>query len=114
MPGVNVPQKQPGMVEAIAPAVGSAIGGYFGGPVGAAAGGKIGGSLAGQPPPPGAVKSSASQDAMGRRIDTLQGDPQSTLAQGDAALQQLPPEYQAAYGPTIQAARQRAQYGGMA
>jgi hypothetical protein len=50
--------------------------------------------------------------AMARRIDTMQASPQTQLAQANAALAKLPPEYQQAYGPVLTAAQQRAAQGG--
>ena len=104
---VNVPGKSPGLLQTAAPIAGSIIGGIYGGPVGAAAGGKIGSSLAGGGGNPSAVEQKAPTTAMDRRIQTQDETPSMQLAQADAALKQLPPEYQDQYGATIAAARAR-------
>ena len=108
MAGVNVPSSPQGPLQGIVPMVGAAVGGYFGGPAGAMAGSKVGQGLVSAGPDPSAVQSGA----IDRRIGSMQDSPQMGLAQASAALQQLPPEYQQAYGPTLAAAAQRAQQGG--
>lgn len=104
MPNVLVPGQKPDQVKSVLPMVGSVVGGVFGGAPGAAAGGQIGGMAGKQNPGPGAVDSQVS--AIDRRISTQQDNPSTQLAQADAALKTLPPEYQQKYGPAIQQARQ--------
>ncbi len=113
MSGVNVPGKSPGPLATVAPIAGSVIGGMVGGPVGAAAGGKIGSSLAGGGGNPTAIETKApTTTAMDRRMQTQEDNPSVQLAQADAALKQLPPEYQQQYGATIAAARKMDIQGG--
>ncbi len=111
---VNMPQKQQDPIKGLVPLAGSIVGGIFGGPAGAAAGGKIGGEFAKESAPPTAVESKAPMDsgAIDRRISTQEQNPSMQLAQADAALKQLPPEYQDQYGATIAAARKMDQQGG--
>lgn len=114
MSGVNVPGKSQGLLQTAVPIAGSVIGGIYGGPAGAAAGGKVGASLVGGGGNPSAVQSKAPTTAMDRRMQAQEETPSMQLAQADAALKQLPPEYQDQYGATIAAARQRDLQGGNA
>jgi hypothetical protein len=111
---VNMPQKTQNPIMGILPVAGSVVGGIFGGPAGAAAGGKIGGELGKQTPAPDAVETKTPMDAgaIDRRIGATEESPSFQLAKADAALKQLPPEYQQQYGATISAARQMDQQGG--
>lgn len=117
MPGVIMPQQQQSSMAQILPIGGAVVGGIFGGPAGAAAGASLGGmagnTLASNGPPPTPVQSGMS-GAMDRRAQSLQDNPSNQLAQADAALAQMPPEYQAQFGPTIKQARYLDQNGGVA
>ncbi len=107
MPGVNVPSSPNDPMKTILPAVGSAVGTAYGGPAGGVGGAKLGRDLTGGGQDPSAVQSSA----IDRRVSSMQDDPSTQLAMAGAALRQMSPEDQAAYGPTIAAAQQRAQGG---
>lgn len=114
MPGVNVPGSPQGIEKTAIPIAGSIIGGIYGGPAGAAAGGKIGSDLVKGGPDPGAIetKAGAGGTALDRRIQAQEDTPSMQLAQADAALAQLPPEYAQQYGATIAAARKMDSQGG--
>lgn len=94
-------------MKTIVPMAGAAVGSAYGGPAGGMAGAKLGQGLVSGGADPSAVQNTAIQ----RRLDTPD-DPNTQLAQAGAALKQMSPEDQAAYGPTISAAMQRAQQGG--
>ena len=112
------------MIPGLLSTAGSLVGGMFGGPVGAAAGGKVGETVGGavaQPNAQPAAVGGSDQPAMGRSSPGASGQPspaanqssmqrrmsesQSELASAEAALKDLSPEQQRAYGPTIQNAR---------
>lgn len=113
MSGVNVSAKPASPVKTIVPIAASVVGGMYGGPAGAAAGGKIGSDLVSGGPDPTAVETKqADTGAINRRIQSQDNMPSTQLAKADAALQQLPPEYQEKYGATIAAARQMDKQGG--
>lgn len=107
MSGVNVPSSPNDPMKTILPAAGAAVGTYFGGPAGGMAGAKLGRALTSGGQDPSAVQNTA----IDRRIAASQDDPNIQLAQAGAALKQMSPEDQATYGPTINAAQQRAQGG---
>lgn len=113
MAGVNVPGSPSDPMKTILPVAGSVVGGIFGGPAGSALGGKLGSALTKGGADPGAIQTQAPDqpDALQRRLQGMGSDPQEQLAQADAALKQLPQEYQEKYGPTIAAARQAAAQG---
>ena len=110
MSNVTMPQKKQNPISGALPtlisAAGSIVGGAFGGPAGAAVGGAVGGmaghALGGANKPQGNMPQQSTP--MQRRMQTM--GPDETLQQGEAALAQLPPEYQQQYGPAIGAARQ--------
>lgn len=118
MAGVNVPQKRDSLGQ-ILQTGGAIAGGILASPggAGAAAGGAALGSslgstagnmLGGNTQGPAPVQTTA----ISRRIESTQQAPQVQLAQADAALSHLPPEVQKAYGPTLTAARKRAEMEG--
>lgn len=112
---VNVPQSKPGFLGQALPIAGAVVGGVYGGPAGAAAGYGMGQTAAGVVAPPTQTQQIQSQEnigmpqAMSRKLGSMQDTPEFQLAQANAALKKLPPEYQDAYGPTLAAAQQRAQ-----
>lgn len=113
MSKVTMPNNKKGSAETMQTAgqiVGGVVGGIYGGPAGAmegagtggAVGGTIGKAFAGNSPTPQAVQSESGNDAISRR---MQQDPGPALQQADAALAQLPPQYEDQYGATIRRAR---------
>ncbi len=118
MPGVMMPQNQDGGSLGTVLKIGGAVGGgILGGPAGAAAGYSLGGAAGGMVDPAKApmqpVQSTVQNSAIDRRVDSLSQDPSMQLAQANTALKQMPAADQAAYGPTLAAAQQRAAYGGV-
>lgn len=122
---VMVPGKSGGTQSTLTNAgtiVGGVVGGIYGGPGGAvegageggAIGSKVGGALGGNTQAPQAIQSDVKDTAMTRRMDSIDSNPSQDLAQADAALQQLPQQYQDQYGPMIRRARMIDQNGGTA
>ncbi len=109
MPGVVMPQKQGGSLTGDVLKIGGAVGGaILGGPAGAAAGYSAGSAVDGLVEPPKAPIQGvqSTPGSINRRIETIDTSPSVQLAKADMALQQMPPEMQQAYGPTIKKARE--------
>lgn len=111
MAGVNLPQQKQDPIKGIIPIAARVVGTIYGGPAGGMAAGAVAdASMSGGSKVAGPVQQQQTANPMQRRLQ--QEDPAAELAKAQAALQQLPPEEQAKYGPTLEEARKRAAHGG--